>query len=125
MKRVRRSLVGVSVLGALVLGMVGPAAAHKVSIEVTGQQGDDGKPSGVAYVEPPHKNSAVKFVLKKKNAEGNWVAIQRMRQENQISQGVYLAYFGKVAGDKQCKIKGTFIATDHAKVSDASPAFDC
>jgi hypothetical protein len=99
--------------------------AHKVTIEVTGQQGEDGKPSGVAYVDPPHKNSAVKFVLKKKTDSGDWVAVARKKQTNQISDGVYLAYFNDVPGKRSCKIKGTFLADNHAKVSATSKAFDC
>lgn len=126
MQRVRRSIVGVSlVAGVLVLGLVGPASAHKATLEVTGQKAENGKVSAVAYLTPPHGNTPIKFILKKKNDKGDWVKIGSKSESQQFSDGVYVVYFSAVKGDKRCKVTGIFEKSGHDTVKDTSEVFDC
>jgi hypothetical protein len=66
----------------------------------------------------------MKTTLKKKNASGDWVFVDRKRAKWALGWG-YVAQFSLVAGDKTCKAVARFTSDNHPTLQKASPSFAC
>ena len=120
-----RVVFGALLVVSLMLSLTGSALAHKASLRVDAVESEDGSVGGVAYLEPPHGNSPIIFKLFKKKADGTWAFVQKIVERQQMSDGVYVVYFDKVAGDKRCKVKAIFKKDNHQTQRDTSDVVDC
>lgn len=126
MTRSPRMAWGPAVLAlALALSVSGPALAHEAGLRMDATTNDAGEVSGVATLDPPHENTPILMILFKKRADGSWAEVARSRDAQQVTAGVYVHNFGKVRGDKRCRIKGVFKETNHNTARDISRVINC
>ena len=120
-------LVGIAAVATLIIGsLMGPAIAHTRYIDhiYTANWGEGGI-HVQAWLKPMEKHAGtMKITLKKKNASGDWVFVDRQTAEYAVGWG-YAYTFDQVPGTKVCKAIATFKSDNHPDLKKAKSGFGC